>query len=111
MPILVVGMAALLVVSIVTSSVLRRLQTPPTIRHGLAVLTIVLVSVPASVLFTLLLMPLWRWLEQNFGIESVGHSGPAEWCFGAMFVACVVALGSLYAFRVRSGSAAADKGV
>jgi hypothetical protein len=108
MPILVVGLAALLVVSIVTSWMLRRRQTRPTIRHVLAGLTILLVSVPASVLFTLLLLPLWRWLEQNFGIESVGHSGPAEWCFGATFVACVVTLGSLYAFRGRFGGAAAD---
>ena len=106
MAILVVGLAALLVISIVTSWVLRRRQIKPTVRHVLAVLTILLISVPASVLFTLLLLPLWRWLEQNFGVESVGHSGPAEWCFGAMFVACVAALGSLYAFRSRFGGAA-----
>ena len=72
-----------------------------TIRHGLTALTVLLVSVPMSVLLTLLLMPLWRWLEERFGIESVGHSGPAEWCFGVTFIACAVALGSLYALRSR----------
>ena len=108
MPILVVGLAALLVISIATSWVLRRRQTKPTIRHVLAVLTILLISVPTSVLLTLLLLPLWRGLEQNFGIESVGHSGPAEWCFGAMFVACVVTLGSLYVFSARFEGTAGD---
>jgi hypothetical protein len=72
------------------------------VRRALSVLAILVVSVPTSVLLTLLLMPLWRWLEGRFGIESVGHSGPAEWCFGVTFIACLVALGSLYALRARS---------
>ena len=84
---------------------LGRRLAKPTIRHVLAVLTIVLLSLPVSVLVTLLLLPLWRWLEQHVGIESVGHSGPAEWCFAATFVGCVAALASLYAFRVRAGRA------
>jgi hypothetical protein len=108
MPILVVGMAAVLVLSILTSRVLRRRQTTPAIRHILAVLAILLVSVPVSVFLTLLLLPLWRWLEENFGIESVGHSGPAGWCFIATFVASVVALGLLYALRARHGRSASE---
>jgi hypothetical protein len=73
----------------------------PTIRHVLAGLTILLVSLPASVLLTLLLLPFWRWLEATYDIESVGHSGPAEWCFETMFVACIVALVWLYALTAR----------
>jgi hypothetical protein len=70
-------------------------------RHVAAAFAILLASAPASILLTLLLLPFWRWLEQSQGIESVGHSGPAEWCYAAVFVACVVLLGSLYALRVR----------
>ena len=70
-------------------------------RHVAAAFAMLLASAPASILLTLLLLPFWRWLEQSQGVESVGHSGPAEWCYAAVFVACVVLLGSLYALRVR----------
>lgn len=30
---------------------------------------------------TFLLWPLWSWVEAFSGIESLGHSGPATWCF------------------------------
>jgi len=35
---------------------------------------------PLSIVVTFILMPVWSWLEATYGIESVGHSGPAEWC-------------------------------
>jgi hypothetical protein len=44
-----------------------------------------LLLIPASVVITFLLMPFWSWLEKNTGIEAVGHSGPSEWCFVAVF--------------------------
>lgn len=47
-------------------------------------LTLFLVA-PLSILLTILLAPLWRWLEGATGIESIGHSGPALWCYGAVF--------------------------
>ena len=40
-----------------------------------------LLLVPTSVVITFLLIPFWSWLEKHTGIESVGHSGPSEWCF------------------------------
>lgn len=30
---------------------------------------------------TFLLWPLWSWVEAFSGVESLGHSGPATWCF------------------------------
>ena len=30
---------------------------------------------------TFLLWPLWPWVEAFTDIESMGHSGPADWCF------------------------------
>jgi len=46
----------------------------------------VLIATPLSILTTILLFPLWSWLEASTGIESVGHSGPAEWCYAAVFL-------------------------
>lgn len=37
--------------------------------------------VPLSLVVTFILLPVWSWLEATFGIESVGHSRPAEWCY------------------------------
>jgi len=30
---------------------------------------------------TFLLWPLWSWIEAVTGVESIGHSGPATWCY------------------------------
>lgn len=38
---------------------------------------------PGTALLTLLLAPLWAWVESRTGIECLGHSGPAGWCFVA----------------------------
>ena len=45
------------------------------------------VIAPLSVLVTILLSPLWRWVESEFGVESIGHSGPAGWCYLLVFLA------------------------
>jgi hypothetical protein len=71
------------------------------------VVGIVIVSVPVSAALTILLLPFWRWVEEKHAIESVGHSGPADWCYGATFLVCVAALGSLYGLSVRHGKAGA----
>ena len=46
-----------------------------------------LIIAPLSVLITIVLAPLWRWLEAGTGIEAIGHSGPAAWCYVLVFVA------------------------
>jgi hypothetical protein len=53
---------------------------------------IALLSVPLTLILTLILSPFWRWVEAVSGIESIGHSGPANWCFVAIFVV-VLSLG------------------
>jgi len=60
---------------------------------GLGVVTtiaIVVSSIPVSLVLTLWLVPLWRWIERVYGLESLGHSGPAEWCYLATYALCVV---------------------
>jgi len=44
--------------------------------------------------------PFWKWLERTTGLEAVGHSGPAEWCYLATFLVWVVAGAVLYAVRL-----------
>jgi hypothetical protein len=46
---------------------------------------VLIVAMPVTVLLTILLAPLWTWIEATYGIESIGHSGPADWCFEAVF--------------------------
>jgi uncharacterized membrane protein YidH (DUF202 family) len=39
------------------------------------------VSLLLGVTLALVMTPLWRWLEAETGIESIGHSGPSTWCY------------------------------
>ena len=46
---------------------------------------IVLVGLPITFAATFALLPLWSMIERRYGIESVGHSGPSDWCFLVVF--------------------------
>ena len=63
-------------------------------------LGVLVLSLPLGVLLTLLLLPLWRWLEDTVGIEAIGHSGPAAWCYGVAIAAFAV-LGLALVWRPR----------
>ena len=78
------------------------------LRAVLLVVVVLLISAPVSIMATLLLLPLWRWVEASSGFESIGHSGPAEWCYFAVFA--LVALSSLLALRVLQGRERPDDG-
>jgi hypothetical protein len=65
----------------------------------LTLLAIILVAAPLSVAITILLFPLWSWFEASAGIESVGHSGPAEWCYVVVFFLLVA--GAMLTLLVR----------
>ena len=69
-------------------------------RHLSAALLVLLGGVPLSIAATLLLWPFWKWLESTSGIEAVGHSGPAEWCYLATFALGVAAGTGVYAIRL-----------
>ncbi len=43
-------------------------------------------SLPLGGILTIVLLPLWSWVEATTGIESVGHSGPADWCYRVTLV-------------------------
>ena len=44
-------------------------------------LAICLISIPIAIVVTIALLPFWSWIESMFEIESIGHSGPAGWCY------------------------------
>jgi ABC-type dipeptide/oligopeptide/nickel transport system permease component len=75
------------------------------LRHALMTLALLLASAPFAVVVTLVLFPLWTLLESTTGIESVGHSGPAEWCYVITFGIIALISLSLYARRARRGRA------
>jgi phosphotransferase system glucose/maltose/N-acetylglucosamine-specific IIC component len=57
------------------------------------VLAVLIVCLPIAFIVTILLSPLWSWIEATYGIESIGHSGPSDWCFYLVYG--VVATGGL----------------
>jgi hypothetical protein len=60
-----------------------------TVRCLLLIVGVVVACFPVAILLTLLLLPLWSWIEATYAIESVGHSGPAEWCFWLDYILLV----------------------
>ena len=73
-------------------------------RHSIVALLLALASLPLGVIVTLALLPFWRWLEASYAVESVGHSGPAEWCYLVGILGCFVVLVSTYAATVRGAA-------
>ncbi len=63
------------------------------IAGGVIALAILLLSVPVAAVATILLMPLWTWVERELAIEAVGHSGPAVWAFLSVYSIIVLATG------------------
>jgi len=61
-----------------------------TLGFGLKLPGIVLTAALVSVVITILPFPLWSRIEASTGIESVEHSGPAEWCYAAIFIILVM---------------------
>ena len=56
------------------------------LKHALWIAILIICCVPVTFIVTFLMIPFWSWLEATYGIESIGHSGPSEWCFNLMFV-------------------------
>jgi len=62
-----------------------------------------LLALPAAFLVTVLIFPFWRWFETATGIESFGHSGPAEWCFWFMYI-LLLSCATIVCWRLRRGA-------
>lgn len=63
--------------------------------------SLVVLGIPLALVVTVLLFPFWNWFETRTGIEAVGHSGPATWCFVAVYFTMLLAcfLGARRAIR------------
>ncbi len=62
---------------------------------------------PVAFIVTFLLSPLWSWIEATYGIESIGHSGPSDWCFELVYGVLILGACSLWALYLRAGKAKA----
>lgn len=72
----------------------------------LKIAALLLISVPFSLFGTFMLGPLWAWLEEAHGIESVGHAMYAPWCFGVTYgVTAVLGIAVLAALTPSKNSA------
>ena len=47
-------------------------------------------AIPIAFITTILIHPFWRWFERISGVESFGHSGPAEWCYWFDYMVIIV---------------------
>lgn len=56
----------------------------------LPIVAVLLIAAPLAVLLTLLLYPLWSWLDVIIGVESLGQSGPAAWCYELVYLVLVI---------------------
>ena len=65
---------------------------PRWIKFLIAGVALALAAVPATFIVTLLLYPFWSWVEATYRIESIGHSGPADWCFIVVYGVFLVLL-------------------
>jgi hypothetical protein len=64
-------------------------------------LGLILFAVPLAIFITLISKPLFLWIEITFSIESVGHSGPAPWCYIAIYILLVATIGFIL-IRIKS---------
>lgn len=60
-------------------------------KKALIFLAVCVAAAPMAVVVTLLLIPFWRWFEEKTGVESIGHSGPADWSFALVYFLILIA--------------------
>jgi len=63
------------------------------IKLVLIALSLIIICLPLAFIITVFTNPFWLWIENTFSIESVGHSGPAEWCYITVYLLLICASG------------------
>lgn len=61
------------------------------VRWTVLILVELVVCAPIAFIVTFLMSPFWGWYEARTGIESLGHSGPSDWCFELTYAVVAVA--------------------
>ena len=54
------------------------------------IVMMIVLAIPIAFISTILIHPFWKWFEKATGIESFGHSGPAEWCYWFDYMVIIV---------------------
>jgi hypothetical protein len=73
------------------------------IREVLIASSLLVLCLPVAVLLTLLLLPLWSWIQLKTAITAVGPSGPAPWCFVLVYALTAGACFGVMLLRWRGG--------
>jgi hypothetical protein len=76
------------------------------IRPLIVVVMILMAVAPLAFVAAAVLSPLWAWIEASTGLESIGHSGPASWCYLATWAAVSASAVLLWRAGVRGRRAA-----
>lgn len=67
------------------------------------ILVLSLVGLPVAVVLTFMLSPFWNWFEAAAGIESMGHSGPAGWCYLVVYISVLLVTSAAYHWYRKGG--------
>jgi thiosulfate reductase cytochrome b subunit len=59
------------------------------LRRIVVFVLVLVLMMPLAMITTILMTPFFSWIEARFGIEAIGHSGPAEWCYVTVYVTLV----------------------
>ena len=78
---------------------------PRYLRYFLGGLAVLIICMPIAFIGTILLIPLWSWIEATYAIESIGHSGPSDWCFELVYGLMAATGLAVYAMVQRSRQA------
>jgi hypothetical protein len=100
-PLLVTALALAVLLAGFAALIIKSPSKNRTRAHIAAGVTIIVISFPVAFWLTILLLPLWGWIEDSYGIESLGHSGPADWCFSVVFLVVISASTGLYMYACR----------
>lgn len=57
------------------------------LRDAIRLLVWAVLCAPIAIAITVLVWPFWGWFESVTGVEALGHSGPATWCYLATYAA------------------------
>jgi hypothetical protein len=100
-PLLMTALAVAVLLAGFAALIIKSPSKNRTRAHIAAGVTIIVISLPLAFWLTIMLLPLWGWVENGYGIESLGHSGPADWCFSVVFLIVISTLTGLYIYACR----------
>jgi uncharacterized BrkB/YihY/UPF0761 family membrane protein len=76
----------------------------PIIKISITIFFILVISIPLTFIINIILNPFWLWFEDSFDIEASGHSGPADWTFGASYFFFIAVFILVFWFRFKNKS-------